>query len=49
MKSLGDEGYLIVSAKYKRRRITAIAANTDIGVLYGTFHFSETSSNKQKH
>jgi alpha-glucuronidase len=39
LKTLGDEGYLIINAKYKKKKIIAVAANTDIGVLYGTFHF----------
>ncbi len=46
LKTLGDEGYLIINAKckiknakYKRKKIIAIAANSDKGVLYGTFHF----------
>ncbi|MFN8239945.1 MAG: alpha-glucuronidase family glycosyl hydrolase [Bacteroidales bacterium] len=38
LREMGDEGYLIFSAKYKRKNITVIAANTDRGVLYGTFH-----------
>ena len=35
----GNEGYIIITAKQKRRNIIVIAANTDAGVLYGTFHF----------
>jgi len=35
----GNEGYLIRSLGYEGHRVTVIAANTDIGVLYGTFHF----------
>lgn len=35
----GNEGYIIFNTKYKRRKITVIAANSDAGVLYGTFHF----------
>lgn len=35
----GNEGYLIRSLVYQGHRVTVIAANTDIGVLYGTFHF----------
>jgi len=35
----GDEGYIIISSKYKRKNIFVIAANSDAGVLYGTFHF----------
>jgi alpha-glucuronidase len=36
---VGDEGYLILSAKYRHKRIIVIAANKDKGVMYGTFHF----------
>lgn len=36
---LGNEGYLITNSKYKGKKIIVITANTDIGVLYGTFHF----------
>lgn len=35
----GDEGYIIISRKYRNKEITVIAANNDIGVLYGTFRF----------
>jgi alpha-glucuronidase len=35
----GNEGYIIYTTAYKRRKITVIAANSDAGVLYGTFHF----------
>jgi alpha-glucuronidase len=35
----GNEGYLIRSLDYQGHRVTVIAANSDIGVLYGTFHF----------
>ncbi|HEX7607163.1 MAG TPA: alpha-glucuronidase family glycosyl hydrolase, partial [Usitatibacter sp.] len=34
---LGAEGYVVRVAPVEGRRITLIAANTDIGVLYGTF------------
>ncbi|MEN0039167.1 MAG: alpha-glucuronidase family glycosyl hydrolase, partial [Cellvibrio sp.] len=35
---LGAEGYLIESTKVNKRNVTIIAANSDIGVLYGSFH-----------
>lgn len=35
----GEEGYIIITAKHRRRNIIVIAANSDAGVLYGTFHF----------
>src|SRR5688572_23796409 len=36
---LGQEGYMISSKKLGNKTVLAIAANTDIGVLYGVFHF----------
>src|SRR5690606_1238494 len=38
LAQVGDEGYVIRSAEFDGRRATVIAANTDIGVLYGAFH-----------
>lgn len=37
LEDLGDEGYLIRSMRLDGRRVTVIAANRDIGVLYGAF------------
>lgn len=37
LNSLGGEGYLVRSVSVEGRRITVIAANSDIGVLYGAF------------
>jgi alpha-glucuronidase len=34
----GDEGFVILSTALHGKACTAIAANTDIGVLYGAFH-----------
>jgi alpha-glucuronidase len=39
LQGLGDEGYLIINAKYRNKKIIVITANSDIGVLYGTFAF----------
>jgi alpha-glucuronidase len=39
LKDVNDEGYIIINTLYKRKKIIVIAANNDIGVLYGTFHF----------
>ena len=36
---IGSEGYLILSYKVSEKDIIIITANTEIGVLYGTFHF----------
>ena len=35
----GDEGFVIRSTRVAGKRATVIAANTDVGVLYGAFRF----------
>ncbi|GIV37724.1 MAG: hypothetical protein KatS3mg032_2103 [Cyclobacteriaceae bacterium] len=35
----GEEGFVIQSVYYRKKRITVIAANREQGVLYGVFHF----------
>jgi alpha-glucuronidase len=37
--TIGSEGYVILSYKVSEKDIIIITANTQIGVLYGTFHF----------
>lgn len=39
LDNLGAEGFTIVSVPKKNKIIIAIAAKTDVGVLYGVFHF----------
>jgi alpha-glucuronidase len=39
LENLGSEGYLIRSIQVHGHRATLIAANSDIGVLYGVFDF----------
>ncbi len=39
LKKIGDEGFLILSKDINGKQSTWITANSDIGVLYGTFHF----------
>jgi alpha-glucuronidase len=39
LKSLGPEGYRIRTVRDGNRNVIAIASATDIGALYGTFHF----------
>jgi alpha-glucuronidase len=39
LESLGPEGYLIKSAETNGAKLTVIAANGDLGLLYGSFHF----------
>lgn len=36
---LGNDGFIIQSKKNKNRSVIVITANSDIGVLYGVFHF----------
>lgn len=38
LTALGHEGYLIEKTRINKRDVTVIAANSDIGVLYGSFH-----------
>ena len=38
LSSLGDEGYLLLSIDNQGRKLIVVTGNTDIGVLYGTFH-----------
>ncbi|MBN1950731.1 MAG: alpha-glucuronidase [Bacteroidales bacterium] len=39
LQDLGDEGYVIYTTPYRNRKATIITANTDIGLLYGTYSF----------
>lgn len=39
LDSLGSDGYTIRTVPLAGHHVTVIAANTDLGVLYGTFHF----------
>ncbi|GAC1655310.1 MAG: alpha-glucuronidase family glycosyl hydrolase [Gemmatimonadaceae bacterium] len=39
VRALGTEGFLIRAATVNGRRATVIAANSDVGVLYGVFRF----------
>ena len=39
LTKVGNEGFVITSTTTGGKKITVIAANTDKGVLYGTFHF----------
>jgi alpha-glucuronidase len=36
---VGDEGFVLCDADIEGRKNVALAANTDVGVLYGAFHF----------
>jgi len=39
LADLGEEGYLVRSVRHQGRALTVVAANTDLGVLYGAFHY----------
>ena len=39
LAEVGDEGFVIRSAKVSNHAVTIIAANTHVGILYGAFHF----------
>jgi alpha-glucuronidase len=39
LAALGSEGYLLESTRINKRDLIVIAANSDVGVLYGSFHF----------
>lgn len=38
LDALSEEGFIIYSTTFSNKKVTAIAAKTEIGVLYGTFH-----------
>jgi alpha-glucuronidase len=39
LRRVGDEGFIIRSTRAGAQPVTVIAANTEIGTLYGSFHF----------
>ena len=39
LNKLKNDGYLIINTKYRGKKIIVITSNSDVGVLYGTFHF----------
>jgi len=39
LKKVGEEGFMLKSVKVGNKTSIIITANSDIGVLYGTFHF----------
>ncbi|WP_158917279.1 alpha-glucuronidase family glycosyl hydrolase [Caulobacter sp. S45] len=47
LQPLGPEGYLIRSVVIQGRHVTVIAANSDIGVLYGAFRFLRQIQTRQ--
>jgi len=47
LKSLGEDGYLIRTLPVNGKATTVIAANRDIGVLYGVFRYLELIQTRQ--
>jgi alpha-glucuronidase len=47
LRNLGSEGYLITSVTKGKNKFTVIAANRDIGLLHGVFHFLRTLQTRQ--
>jgi len=47
LQSLGAEGYLITVVPKGKNKFTVVAANNDIGLLYGVFHFLRTLQTHQ--
>ena len=39
LRAIGDEGFILRSTRIENKPVTVIAANTEIGALYGSFHF----------
>jgi len=39
LKKAGNEGYVLITKNISSKKVIVIAANTDIGMLYGVFHF----------
>jgi len=51
LNKVGKEGYIIQSSDIKGKKCIVIAANTDVGVLYGVFNFLrliQTNKNLEK-
>jgi alpha-glucuronidase len=47
LKNIGNEGFLISSFTMNHKNIILITANSDIGVLYGSFHFLKLLQTQQ--
>lgn len=42
LEKLGTDGFLIKRTNFRNKKCTIITANTDVGLLYGVFHFLKT-------
>ena len=47
LDKLGTEGYVIKRVTARGHKLTVIAANSDVGVLYGAFHFLRLIQTRQ--
>lgn len=47
LADIGNEGFIILGTSYAKKQVTVIAANNDIGVLYGVFHFLKLIQTQQ--
>jgi alpha-glucuronidase len=47
LESAGDEGFIVKSISSDNKAYTVITANTDIGLLYGSFHFLKLIQTQQ--
>jgi alpha-glucuronidase len=47
LNELGTEDYYIKTKKIEKREVVLIAAKTDVGALYGTFHFLRLMQTQQ--
>ena len=47
INALSDEGYLIRDSKIEGKRVMLVAARTDIGALYGVFHYLRLMQTEQ--
>jgi len=48
LERVGAEGYVIRSVDIDQKQVTVIAANSDVGALYGAFHFLRLVQTRQK-
>ena len=48
LKNVGEEGFIIISKKINNKNCIIIGANSDFGVLYGTFHFLRLLQTEQR-
>ena len=48
LRGVGEEGFVIRTVQIDGKRVTVITANTDVGVLYGVFHFLKLLQTHQR-